>query len=52
MISKIGRPRPVLMVIPSLVAIHSLVLEKNADKQTNKLFSNFSMISQEKVNLN
>ena len=25
-------------------AIHLLVLEKNADKQTNKLFSNFSMI--------
>ena len=29
------RPRPVLMFIPSLVAIHLLVSEKNADKQTN-----------------
>ena len=36
------------MFMPSLVVIHSLVLEKNADKQTNKLFSNFSMIRNEK----
>ena len=29
------RPRPILMFIPSLVAIHSLVSEKIMDKQTN-----------------